>query len=96
MERFLNSLYVFLVTDLVQNIFDIFSTDDLVVFLDDLVVLTEDLVVKCVFVGEKRGYMERFLGVFIRKFPPESFCFLTSPTSPFLLDLCGRALSGCR
>ena len=53
MERFLNSLYVFLVTDLVQNIFDIFSTDDLVVFLDDLVVLTEDLVVKWVFVDEK-------------------------------------------
>ena len=62
MERFLNSLYVFLVRDLVQNIFDIFSTDDLVVFFDDLVVLTEDLVVKWVFVDEKRGYMERFWG----------------------------------
>ena len=64
MERFLNSLYVFLVTNtnLGQNVFDIFPTDDLVVFLDDLVVLTEDLVVKWVFVVEKRGYIERFWG----------------------------------
>ena len=33
--------------------------------------------------------------VFIRKFPSESFCFLTSPTSPFLLNLCSKVLSGC-
>ena len=44
---------------------------------------------------KKRVY-GTILGGFIRKFPPKSFCFLTSPTSPFLLSHCGRALSGCR
>ena len=51
---------------------------------------------KSAFSGGKREYFEPIWRIFIRKFPPESFCFLTSPTSPFLLRLCGRPLSGCR
>jgi hypothetical protein len=72
-----------------RNLFDIFSTRD-------LIFSTHDLEVKSAFSSRKCEYFEPIWRVFIRKFPPKSFCFLTSPTSPFLLGLCGRALSGCR
>ena len=88
---FANPLFVCRRTNnnIAQNIFDIFSKED-------LVISTQDLVVKNAFSSWNERCFERVLGLFIRKFPPESFCFLTSPTSPFLPGLCGRALSGCR
>ena len=46
--------------------------------------------------AENERCFERVPTLWVRKFPPKSFCFLTSPTSPFLPDLCGKALSGCR